>query len=379
MSLPPIKESLLALQKSNPQCTSLSVEKGYNEYETQLHNGCDNPTPSVNQNCGWVFSCDPGSGTNKSSHSLYCDNAILENPSICDTDATFNQECTTQCVEQAGKNRKPGPPPGSHLHRHQRKPLPNPTGQDDDDHHHQSHSNSPVHNDPLVISIKKLQKNEEKLYEQLQRNSNSSSPSVEDQSNIIRQINENASIRSTLYSQFLESAASASSHTESLKKNHEELNITKAYLDNMRSRQDGIIRMAEINTYYSKKYDAQANIMESVVYICLPILLVSVLRHYGLVPDDIAKIIFAIIVVLGMVVIIYKLVDMSRRDNRFYDEYDFPFDDSDVYTSTPANSSQPNLNNMEMQCIGQECCPEGNTHNAIWNKDLGQCVFSEGG
>ena len=86
-----------------------------------------------------------------------------------------------------------------------------------------------------------------------------------------------------------------------------------------------------------------------------------------------------IIVVLGMVVIIYKLVDMSRRDNRFYDEYDFPFDDSDVYTSTPANSSQPNLNNMEMQCIGQECCPEGNTHNAIWNKDLGQCVFSEGG
>jgi len=32
-----------------------------------------------------------------------------------------------------------------------------------------------------------------------------------------------------------------------------------------------------------------------------------------------------------------------------------------------------------MQCIGQECCPEGNTHNAIWNEDLGQCVYVQGG
>ena len=240
-----------------------------------------------------------------------------------------------------------------------------------------THSSDNSNDDPLVISIKKLQNNEKQLYSQLDRNATSPSPSVENQSNIIRQINENASIRKTLYSQFLNSAASASKETANMQKMHKELDITKAYLDNMRSRHDGLIRMAEINTYYTKQYDAQANIMKSVVYICLPILLVSVLRHYSLIPADIAKIIFIIIAVLGLVVIMYKLQDMARRDNRFYDEYNFPFDDSDVYTSTPANSSQPNLNNMEMQCIGQECCPEGNTHNAIWNKDLGQCVYAD--
>lgn len=238
-----------------------------------------------------------------------------------------------------------------------------------------SQTNSSVNNDPLVDSIKKLQKNEKQLYDQLDRNAISQSPSVENQSNIIRQINENASIRSTLFKQFLDSAASAHSSTDSMKKKHKELDITKAYLDNMRSRHDGLIRMAEINTYYTKQYDAQANIMKSVVYICLPILIVSVLRHFDLIPSAIAKIIFAIIVVLGLVVLMYKLQDMARRDNRYYDQYDFPFDDSDVNTSSPANSSQPNLNNMEMQCIGQECCPEGNTHNAIWNEDLGQCVY----
>jgi hypothetical protein len=373
MSLPPIKESLLAIQQSNPQCSSLSVDTGYTEFQTQLHNGCANPTPSVNQKCEWVFSCDPGSTTNKSSHTMYCENAILENPSICDADSDFKQQCTTQCVEEAGKNRKPGPPPGSHLHRHQQH-LPHPHPHP---HHHSSHSS--VSDDPLVNSIKKLQNNEKHLYEQLDRNSSSQSPSLENQTNIIRQINENASIRSTLYNQFIDSAASAGAGADNLKKKHKELDITKAYLDNMRSRHDGLIRMAEINTYYTKQYDAQANIMKSVVYICLPILLVSVLRHYELIPFNIARIIFAITVVLGLVVLMYKLQDMARRDNRYYDQYDFPFDDNDVYTSSPANSSQPTLNNMEMQCIGQECCPEGNTHNAIWNVDLGQCVYVQGG
>lgn len=369
MSLPPIKESLLALQQSNPQCSSLSVDTGYDEFQTQLANGCVDPTPSVNQNCEWVFSCGQGSSSNKSSHTLYCESSILDDPTICDSDANFKQQCVTQCVEAAGQNRKPGPPPGSHLHRHHPN-QPHP-------HHHSGSSHSSTNDDPLVISIKKLQNNEKQLYSQLDRNANSPSPSVENQSNIIRQINENASIRRTLYNQFINTAASASKETANMQKMHKELDITKAYLDNMRSRHDGLIRMAEINTYYTKQYDAQANIMKSVVYICLPILLVSVLRHYSLIPADIAKIIFIVIAVLGLVVIMYKLQDMARRDNRFYDEYDFPFDDSDVNTSTPANSSQPNLNSMEMQCIGQECCPEGNTHNAIWNVDLGQCVYAD--
>jgi len=240
-----------------------------------------------------------------------------------------------------------------------------------------SQSNSSAENDPLVNSIHKLQNNEKQLYDQLDRNSSSPSPSMENQSNIIRQINENASIRATLYNQFLNSAASTSARTDNMKKMHKELDITKAYLDNMRSRHDGLIRMAEINTYYTKQYDAQANIMKSVVYICLPILIVSILRHYDMIPSSIAKIIFAIIVVIGLVVIMYKLQDMARRDNRYYDEYDFPFNESDVTTSTPANSSQPLLSSMEMQCIGQECCPEGNTHNAMWNKDLGQCIYAD--
>lgn len=232
--------------------------------------------------------------------------------------------------------------------------------------------------DPLVNSLTKLQSNEKLLYSQLDRNANSSSPSLEIQSNIIRQINENATIRTTLYNQLIESSAAVSSQGKKITQDQNELDITKAYLDNMRSRHDGLIRLAEINTYYTKQYDAQANIMKSIVYICLPILMVAVLRHYSLIPQTIAKIIYVLVVIMGLVLIMYKLVDMSRRSNRYYDQYDFPFDDKNVSLSQPSNSSQPNLNSMEMQCIGQECCPEGNTHNAIWNNDLGQCVYGGG-
>ena len=232
-------------------------------------------------------------------------------------------------------------------------------------------------NDPLVNSLSKLQSNEKLLYKELDRNANSGSPSLEVQSSIIRQINENATIRSTLYSQLIDSAAAESSQGKKISSVQNELDITKAYLDNMRSSRDGLIRLAEINTYYTKQYDAQANIMKSIVYITLPILMVAVLRHYSLVSQSIAKIVYVVVAIAGLVLLMNKLVDMAWRSNRYYDQYDFPFDDSDVSLSQPSNNTQPNLEVMEMQCIGQECCPEGNTHNAIWNNDLGQCIYEE--
>lgn len=146
------------------------------------------------------------------------------------------------------------------------------------------------------------------------------------------------------------------------------------------------IRLAEINSYYSEKYKAQARFMKIVIILILPVLISAILLKRGLIPYVVFKIISVIVGVISFFFLLNQLYFFSTRNNMVYQEINpkfntnsvaiSPFGDSsnnDVSGNDPwfisyNNSSTTNSN----YCSGSNCCSPGMTFNVGLNK----CVES---
>ena len=109
-----------------------------------------------------------------------------------------------------------------------------------------------------------------------------------------------------------------------------ELKSARDQLDEIQTIRLGKERMIQLNTYYGKRFMAQAGVMKIFIYMCLPILILAVLANMGLLPNYIAG--FAIIasIVIGIVYIYGAVHDINRRDKMNFDEYTWEFDPSRV-------------------------------------------------
>ena len=85
----------------------------------------------------------------------------------------------------------------------------------------------------------------------------------------------------------------------------------------------GYQRRAEINTYYAKQYAAQAGVMKLLVWVCILLLLVAVLKRRGLITSDLANLVSGIIFLVGLILFIVRVYDLSSRNNMNFDEYTF--------------------------------------------------------
>ena len=108
----------------------------------------------------------------------------------------------------------------------------------------------------------------------------------------------------------------------------EELNNSKANLNKLTNAKNNKVRMVEINTYYSKRYSAHAGVMKLLILICLPLLILAILKKKKLVPGNVATGISSVIIIIGAFLFIRRVWDLSRRDNMNYDEYQWFFDPS---------------------------------------------------
>ena len=82
-------------------------------------------------------------------------------------------------------------------------------------------------------------------------------------------------------------------------------------------------RLAEINTYYAKEYAARTGVMKVLVFTCVPLLILALLKKKKLLPGSITNTLSVIIFVIGLIVFVNRIYDLSSRNNMNYDEYDF--------------------------------------------------------
>ena len=109
-----------------------------------------------------------------------------------------------------------------------------------------------------------------------------------------------------------------------------ELKTARDQLEEIQTSRTGKERMIQLNTYYGKRFMAQAGVMKIFIYMCIPILILAILANMGFLPNYIAG--FAIIasIVVGIVYIYGAVHDINRRDKMNFDEYTWEFDPSRV-------------------------------------------------
>ena len=146
----------------------------------------------------------------------------------------------------------------------------------------------------------------------------------------------------------------------------------KEQLAELETSRAGKERMIELNTYYGKRFMAQAGVMKIFIYMCIPVLILAVLANMGFLPNYIAGFMIIAAIVTGIAYIYSAVHDINRRDKMNFDEYAWEFDPSRVGSVINPNGSGSGANsNGLMSCYNGACC---NPPSTIWDPNSRTCV-----
>jgi hypothetical protein len=151
----------------------------------------------------------------------------------------------------------------------------------------------------------------------------------------------------------------------------EQLAEARANAEELISANDGKKRMIELNTYYGKRFNAQAGVVKLFIYTCVPVLILAILANAGLIPTTIAGFIIVIIIVTGLIYIYGAVSDINRRSKMNFDEYEWEFDPSRVgVISNPNYASKGGMGaGIGSGCVNGNCCGP----NTLWDPNSGIC------
>jgi hypothetical protein len=134
-------------------------------------------------------------------------------------------------------------------------------------------------------------------------------------------------------------------------------------------------RMAQINTYYTRNYEANTEVMKNIIFVTIALIVLAVLRNKDLIPASIATLGVIFVLTLGGIVIGTQVFDIIRRNDHDFDKYDWNFNEDELNRKQllQQNSDPANLSEMGMglaPCYGPGCCNIGTK----WDETDKKCV-----
>lgn len=231
-------------------------------------------------------------------------------------------------------------------------------------------------NQQVLNDISQLQTQEQALYSSLDDVSLSS----DQKQQIINKINEISQMRMNFYASlkdthsFYQKNVSASKNTlgqsmEAIDILENELNQSKTRLNLLEDQKYNKLRLLEINTYYGKRYNAHSGLMKTIVIVCIPIIILTILANKSIMPPKLYAFLMGIILLIGIMSIGTQLIDIGSRDNMNWDEYYWHFNkDKAPSDSTIGDLTNPwATNSFSLTCIGSACCYDGSTYDSTKN------------
>jgi hypothetical protein len=226
----------------------------------------------------------------------------------------------------------------------------------------------------LIGDIQNLQNIELDLFDTLEKGVANNTLTAADKTTIIDQINKVSDMRVRLFANlnslnqtYQGSVASGGSviqnQLSALNIVENELNQYTDYIKALSNEKNNMQRMVEINTYYGEKYSDHKSIMKTVVYFCIPIILLTVLANVGFLPRSIYVFLLIILCVAAIVIIGVKLIKSLSHDNMNYQEYSWGSQAPTGPAIDTSNSSGKNpWFSVGASCVAQECCEDGFTY-----------------
>jgi hypothetical protein len=134
-------------------------------------------------------------------------------------------------------------------------------------------------------------------------------------------------------------------------------------------------RMAQVNTYYTRHYEENTEVMKNIIYVSVALIILAVLRNKELIPASISTLGIILILAFGGIVIGSQVYDIIRRNDHDFDKYDWNFNEDTLNNAeiVKQNSDPVNLSEMGMgmaPCYGPGCCDVGTS----WNASSKSCI-----
>jgi len=233
-------------------------------------------------------------------------------------------------------------------------------------------------NEQNLLNIKTLELQEQDLFSELNR----MDTSVERKRELIDRINELSQIRKNLYDNSRDlysyyntnvstARSTLSQELSTIAILEDELNEAKRRFNAIQDQKNDKLRLVQINTYYGKRYNAQTDIMRTIVYTCIIIFIILLLRNkVGILPDMIFLVLVGLVLTIGIVRVVYKIIDISNRDNMNFDEYNWKFDKKTAPLNINRDPSAKVPWTYGITCIGSQCCDS----NSEFNTEKNICV-----
>jgi len=234
----------------------------------------------------------------------------------------------------------------------------------------------------ILSQIEKLQETERGLINKLEEassipNSSSNDPLIQQ---LLKEINDIAEAREALFNSIpttltvlqegvSDSRVSLVSQLTLLKVVEEQLNNIKTKISNLKNRNDTKMRLVQINTYYGKRYEYQTQLMKKIIIVCIPLIVLFVLKKKGLLPELISNYLLGITIAVGAIYIIRDMWEIHTRSNMNFDEYDWKYEDPSAYAPSIWEYNKKNFLKMDNPfkhllknlgiCVGDSCCSDG--------------------
>ena len=232
----------------------------------------------------------------------------------------------------------------------------------------------------ILSDIQTLQSMEQDLFNILATTPNLSDAQVAD---LTKKINQLSTMRMNLYklvntlnltvANELDSSQIAIGNQEmAVKIVEDELNKMKQNLSELTDIQNNKIRLISINTYYGDRYAEHSDLMKILIYMLVPIIILSILFSKGIIPAMIYYILLGLISAIGGYFLIYRFATLVFRDNMEFNKYNFGFDAGAApKPSGSADDPWAVLNPPDLStCVGQMCC----SSNQRYDNNLNRCI-----
>jgi hypothetical protein len=247
----------------------------------------------------------------------------------------------------------------------------------------------------ILDNIEKLQNTEQQLITRLNTLTSQSGGTISDEvTTLIQQINNISDTRIALFQTLSERASILQSGVANSREDlvaqmtllnvvEDQLSQAKTKLSSLQGKNDTKLRLVQINTYYGQRYEAQSELMKLVILVCIPILILFILKKKGMLPETIGKYAIGITIAVGGIFVIRKAWDISMRNNMNFDEYDWKYEDPSDHTPSIWEYNKKNLFNFDNPiktvignlglCVGADCCSNG----LYFDEDKQKCSTRE--
>ena len=166
-----------------------------------------------------------------------------------------------------------------------------------------------------------------------------------------------------------------------LKVAESQLNDAKTKMNSLENRNDTKMRLVQINTYYGKRYEFQSKLMQKIIMVCIPLLVLFILKKKSMIPELISNYAIGITIAVGAIFIIRNMWDIYTRSNMNFDEYDWKYEDPSKSSPSIWQYNKDNLLKIDNPlktlmknlgiCVGDDCCADG----LYFDKEKQKCVI----